>query len=182
MVQQGTIRPSEETQIGMIPTCQWLLPSNLNAQKRRKFNKPDATIVTPTQQPRPKQNPTNTYHTRSPNNGRRVAPNYLADGAADPYPLAMNSKDIQPSKRDLQFIQNCADTSPTKREEKAQDQRNLLTSCLNSPHYPTRSNRHHLQQPHKEPTPQPRCYCSRTTTLKKNKPYMQSYPHQKSYR
>jgi len=30
-------------------------------------------------------------------------------------------------------------------------------------HHPARSNRHHLQQPHKEPTPQPRSYWSHST-------------------
>jgi hypothetical protein len=89
--QQGVIRPSEETQIGMIPTR--LLPFNLNAQQRRKFIKPDTILVTPapattTPQTKPNKHVSN----MSANNARRVARDILSDGAANPYPLAIESR------------------------------------------------------------------------------------------
>ena len=115
MVQQGTIRPSEEPQIGMNST--WILPSNLNAQQRQIFSKPDGSYFDPATTPQTK--PKNTYQTRSANNARRVARDNL-DGAANPYPQ-VKPRDIQPNKRDTYLIEmkNCVDTSPTQQAEKA---------------------------------------------------------------
>jgi hypothetical protein len=101
LVQQGIVRPLEETQIGMIPI--WILPSNLNAQQRQKFHKPGAIIVTPTQQPLHKKNSQTRTKTRSTINARNAAHNQ-ADGLADPYPQAMKPKDIQQNMRNIHLI------------------------------------------------------------------------------
>jgi hypothetical protein len=119
MLQQDSVRPSEEEQIGMIPT--WLLLSNHNVQQRRKFSKPDAIIVSPTQQLHPKRNPANTYQTRSANKAKKIARNNLAGDPANPFPLAMEARDIHPNKRDKHLVETkyCVDTSPNQQAEKA---------------------------------------------------------------
>jgi len=47
----------------------------------------------------PQKKTKNTYQTRSANNARGVARNNLEDDAANPYPLAIKPRDIQPNKR-----------------------------------------------------------------------------------
>ena len=91
----------------------------------------------------------------------------LAEGAANPYPLAVKPRDIPSNKRDMQLIKikYCVDTFYQKAEKAWERRKNLLLPRLFEHHetlhtiLPTRrSNRHQLQQPHKEPTPQPRSY------------------------
>ena len=58
-------------------------------------------------------------------NTRRVARDNLADGAANPYPLAIKPRDIQPNQRDIHLIEikYCIDTSPTTQLEQAEKAR-----------------------------------------------------------
>ena len=48
--------------------------------------------------------PNKMYQTRSANYARRVARDRLADGTANPYPLAMKPRDTQPNKRDIHLV------------------------------------------------------------------------------
>jgi len=104
--------PVDETQVGMIPS--WLLPSNLNAQQRRKFSKPDAIIVTPTQQPHPKRNSQTRIKIGLPTMQEEL-PIISNRWRCQSIPLAMKPRGILPNKRDIHLIEikYCVDTSPT---------------------------------------------------------------------
>ena len=122
-IQQGIIHSLKEKQIGMNTT--WLLHSNLNAQQQRKLSKPDAIIVTTTQQPRPKRNPANTHQELPVTTRRWICQSTL---------LTTKPRDIQPNKRDTGIhyikIKYCVDNSPTQQAEKAREQNKLLLPRL----------------------------------------------------
>jgi len=96
----------------------------------------------------------------------------------------MKPRDIHPNKRDIHLIKfkycSCADSSPIQQAEMARERHKLLMLAYLDIAKPFtilgRSNRHHWQQPHKEPTQQPRRYWStcHSTHSWKIEAYMQS--------
>ena len=132
MVQQGSIVcPEGFRRGGTDRNDSNLLSSNLNASQRRKFSMPDAIIVAPTQQPHPKRNQTITYQTRFTKNARRVARDNLADGAANPSPLAMTKRHTTKQMRcTINQIKYYVDIFLTRRAEKAREQHKLLMPLL----------------------------------------------------
>jgi hypothetical protein len=108
----------------------------------------------------------------SANNARRVASSDdLTDDPANPYPLAVKPRDIQPKKLGVNLVEikNYVDTSPTntsptnkpKRTRSTRTTQAITASptrALQNPplSYPTRGDRHHLsQEPYHKPIAQP---------------------------
>ena len=103
------------------------------------------------------------------------------------YPwLAMKPSNIQTNKRDIHQIKikYCEDTSPIQQAEKAREQHKLCLTRApqNPPNPPARSNRHHLQQPHKALHHCLKATGLHATALMRKLAYMPSYSQQKSFK
>jgi hypothetical protein len=129
MTQQGIVCTSAEAQVEIIPDI--ALTHKSQHTTMTDTLQGISIIVTPTQQPRSKRNPPNTYR----DNGQLSLPimqgelpmHNLADGLVNPYPLAMKPRDLQQHKCDahLSEIKYCVDTSPNQQSEKAREQHKL---------------------------------------------------------